>query len=99
MPNLRIKNITPNITARNLTANIRVRPNLPNAVIRNLVSQIRIRAGGSVSVTGTASATFGGKGYPIGVLLSVTDIKSHTITGSQIISISDFKPNIRIRSN
>ena len=64
---------------------------VPNARNRNSFPNVRTSGVGSITTSG--NVTFGGKGYPIPVLLSVTATKSHT---TPIVFGGRDAPNARI---
>lgn len=97
MPNIKIKNTSPNILSKSILPIIRNINRVPNILNKNLISHPRIVPGGSVSVVTTGSANFGGAGYLIG-MMALTYTQSQ---GSQTTTkfISDLKPNIRIKND
>lgn len=76
--------------------NLRVAKSVPTLRATNAVPHLRLTtlakgAGGSSS-----SVTFGGKGYPIGLLLAITADRSHTVTNTTTTTSSPYKPHMRI---
>lgn len=85
LPSFRISNTAPNISAKNTS---------PNIISKNFIPVAKIINGGSVGIN-TASTTFGGLGYLIG-MLGLTYTIPHGNAGTY--NVSDFKPNVRIQN-
>ncbi len=76
--------------------NIRLQNTVPNTRNRNDVPNIRVSGVGAAFLTTTSPAlTFGGVGYPIGILLTITDRGTHSRSAITQQGSRD-APNIRI---
>lgn len=96
MPNARITNNIANSGLSNAIPNAGSRNAVPHVVAESVLPNAGIKPGSSTTNVISPPVTFGGFGYPIGILMAITDIQSHTTAGVTEIYSSDYKPNVRI---